>query len=91
MWSAAPLARAALLAAANGRRLTLPSMPASLVKREVCRLSGKRPGPHCPTKLEIFEPHTVPSEACDWHIQKDGKVHYPEELRAWVERRERGS
>ncbi len=92
MWSAAPLARAALLAAADGRRLTLPPKPEALVKREVCRLSGKRPGPHCPTKMEIFEPHTIPTDPCDWHMRKNGKVQvrYPAELRAWAERTGRG-
>jgi penicillin-binding protein 1C len=93
MWSAAPLARAALLAAANDQRLTLPPMPEALVKREVCRLSGKRPTPHCPTKTEIFEPHTIPTEPCDWHVHKNGKllVRYPAELQAWAERTGRGT
>jgi penicillin-binding protein 1C len=88
MWSAAPLARAALLAAADGRALTLPAMPEGLVKRDVCRLSGKLPGPHCPTKLEIFEPHTVPADTCDWHTIRGGKVriNYPDDLSAWAKR-----
>jgi penicillin-binding protein 1C len=84
MWSAAPLARAALLAAADGRQLTLPPIPEGLVKHDVCRLSGKRSGPRCPTKLEIFEPHTVPTETCDWHTSHG--IAYPEELKAWAKR-----
>ena len=93
MWSAAPLARAALLAAADGRNLTLPPMPEGLVKREVCRLSGKLPGPHFPTKLEIFAPNTLPSDTCDWHELRNGRLetHFPEELKAWAKRSGRGS
>ena len=92
MWSAAPLARAALLAAADGRNLTLPPMPEGLVKREVCRLSGKLPGSHCPTKLEIFAPNTLPSDTCDWHELRNGRLetHFPEELKSWAKRSGRG-
>jgi len=79
-----PLARAALLAAADGRTLTLPPMPEGLVKHDVCRLSGERPGPRCPTKLEIFEPHTVPTDTCDWHTGHG--IVYPDELKAWAKR-----
>jgi hypothetical protein len=59
-------------------------MPEGLVKRDVCRLSGKLPGPRCPTKLEIFAPHTVPVDACDWHTPRG--IAYPDELKAWARR-----
>ena len=54
MRGAAQLARAALLVASRGRTLTLPERPAGVETIEVCPLSGKRPGPHCPhTKRDV--------------------------------------
>src|SRR4051794_12079792 len=51
MWSAGPLVRAGLLAVADGRNLTLPEAPRSMiVARTVCAVTGRRPGPACPTK-----------------------------------------
>ena len=63
MWSAAPLARAALLAAADlhGGPLTLPPPPPGVVTADVCAVTGQRPGPGCPHKREHFaaggDPH----------------------------------
>jgi len=67
MWSAAPLARASLLAVADivGRPLTLPAAPAGITTHDVCRISGLLPGPHCPHKREHFIASHQPGERCD--------------------------
>jgi penicillin-binding protein 1C len=86
MWGAAPLARAALLAAADGRALTLPDAPPNIVTREVCRLSGRAPGAHCPIAREHFIAGTEPHDRCDWHRVVDGEVRvaWPAEVAAWA-------
>ena len=90
MDGAAPLARAALLAASRGRPLTLPAPPSTLVKRTVCPLSGMLPGPACPARLdELFAPHAEPEGSCTFHEHDhDGRsrVVYPSELRGWAKR-----
>jgi penicillin-binding protein 1C len=69
MWSAAPLARAGLLAAAElaGAPLTLPPPPPGLVTAEVCRLTGRAPGPACPRKLEHLPAGQPPRAPCAGH------------------------
>jgi len=69
MWSAAPLARAALLAARDLRDapLTLAAAPAGIVAGDVCSLTGRRPTPSCPTKRERFMAGTQPQEQCPGH------------------------
>jgi penicillin-binding protein 1C len=69
MWSAAPLARAALLAVADlaGAPLTLPPAPAGIVARDVCRVTGLLPSVDCPTKREHFARDHVPAEICAGH------------------------
>jgi penicillin-binding protein 1C len=69
MWSAAPLARAALLAAADrhGGVLTLPAPPDGVVSADVCQVTGLRPGPGCPHKREHFRAGSVPLVACPGH------------------------
>ncbi len=93
MWSAAPLARAALLAAADGRRLTLPPRPAALVQRPVCTLSGEAPGPTCPLKREWFIAGAEPvrSQPCSWHQTSEGRtsVAWPAPARPWAASRTR--
>lgn len=43
-------------------------LPEHLLSRQVCALSGKLAGRHCPhAKAEWFVPGTEPSEACPWH------------------------
>jgi penicillin-binding protein 1C len=86
MWGAAPLARAALLAAADGRALTLPPAPPQIVTRPVCRLSGRVPGPHCPIAHERFVAGTEPRAPCDWHRVIDGEVRvvWPPEVAKWA-------
>jgi penicillin-binding protein 1C len=85
MWGAAPLARAALLAAAGERRLTLPSRPAAIVARPVCVVSGLSPGASCPRKREWFIAGAEPSRACDWH--RATSVTWPTEVARWAARR----
>jgi penicillin-binding protein 1C len=90
MQGAAPLARAALLAASRGRILTLPEPPAGLVTREVCPLSGMAIGPACPERIaEQFIDGTAPKQPCTFHEHHEGRtrVVYPAELRAWAKRR----
>jgi penicillin-binding protein 1C len=69
MWSAAPIARAGLLAVRDwhGASLTLPAAPDGLAEGEVCAVTGLRPGPRCPTKHEHFIDGTVPRERCAGH------------------------
>jgi penicillin-binding protein 1C len=69
MWSAAPLARAALLAVRDqrDRPLTLPAPPSGIVGATVCRLTGKLPGAGCPIKYERFAAGHTPSEPCTGH------------------------
>jgi penicillin-binding protein 1C len=69
MWSAAPLARAALLAAADrhGGRLTLPPPPPGVVTADVCEVTGLGPGPDCPHKRERFVATRVPATQCPGH------------------------
>jgi penicillin-binding protein 1C len=88
MWSAAPLVRAGLLAMAARRRLTLPSRPDGVVTREVCRLSGRRPGPYCATKSEFFVAGSEPVDTCTWHRLRHGRVivEFPAALAAWATR-----
>jgi hypothetical protein len=84
MWGAAPLARAALLAAADGRALTLPPRPPTVVERPVCALSGLAPGPACPLKRERFAVGSAPTARCDWH---DGaRIAWPAEGARWAAR-----
>ena len=81
-----------ILAKYNSRRRSWKELSCGLACRRRSatggRLSGKLPGPHCPTKLAIFAPHTVPVDTCDWHTLRNGKVriNYPDELRAWANR-----
>ncbi|MGA9653591.1 MAG: hypothetical protein WBV96_06745, partial [Polyangia bacterium] len=77
-----------LLAMASRRPLTLPPRPDGIVTREVCRLSGMRPGPHCATKSEFFVAGREPTETCTWHRLRNGRVtvEFPSELAAWAAR-----
>ena len=89
MQGAAPLVRAGLLLAGGGRRLTLPPRPPGISSRQVCPLSGRLAGPHCPhRKLEHFVAGTEPTRRCRWH-RRDGRglqVVYPTEVAAWARR-----
>jgi penicillin-binding protein 1C len=86
MRGAAQLARSALLAAARGRNLTLSERPNGVVQTDLCPLSGKLRGPHCPHHKHDFAlAGSVPHERCTWH-GADGTIRYPAELRAWSQR-----
>ena len=90
MSGAAPLVRLGLLAAGDGRRLTLPRRPAGLVRQRVCPLSGKPAGKSCPRrKVDWFLQGKVPASTCDWHQHQGGKtvVRYPTEIAAWAQRK----
>lgn len=52
------------------------------VQVKVCRLSGMRAGPDCPTLDEWFVPGTEPDTSCDWH--RDGKVTMPATYGEWL-------
>lgn len=69
MWSAAPLVRAGLRAVSAGRPLTLPPRPVTITSADICPLSGARPGPDCPRKLEHFAPGTEPQATCPMHAR----------------------
>jgi penicillin-binding protein 1C len=85
MQTAAPLARAALLAASRGRDLHLPRAPSGIVRADVCPLSGERAAEHCPhRRLDWFRAGTVPTETCDWHTEEG--IRYPGPLEGWERR-----
>ncbi|MFO0593993.1 MAG: penicillin-binding protein 1C [Myxococcaceae bacterium] len=73
--AAAPAAHRILDEVSERRLAWLPPMmerplPASLVKKEVCALSGGLPGPGCThLKTEFFIPGTEPHDACPFHVE----------------------
>jgi penicillin-binding protein 1C len=86
---AGPLLHRVVLATA--RRYPVGSLPGprsvGAVAAPVCRLSGARPGPGCPTATEWFTPGYAPIDTCSWH-QADGGVRLPAEYAEWTERSE---
>ena len=48
----------------------------------ICRLSGMRAGPQCPTADEWFIPGSEPADLCDWH--RDGEVTMPAAYTEWL-------
>ncbi len=90
MEGAAPLVRAGLLAAARGRRLSLPAPPGDVAETQVCARSGLLPSPYChERKLEWFVAGEQPRASCDWHRPSAGgfvEVHYPGPATSWGER-----
>ncbi|MEM9189353.1 MAG: transglycosylase domain-containing protein [Myxococcota bacterium] len=85
MFTAGPLARAALLSASRGGRLSLPSAPSGLTHAAVCPLSGLRPSASCPHRRhDHFAAGSVPTETCDWH--RGGRLQYPDALEGWARR-----
>lgn len=88
MRAAAPLARAALLAAGERAPLTLPPRPDDLVPVTTCATSGLRPGPACPIKHDWAPRGRAPSQVCDWHRDRHGRAELvlPPALRAWAAR-----
>jgi penicillin-binding protein 1C len=89
MDAAAPIVRAGLMLAANGRKLTLPEAPASVVTADVCPLSGELASDDCPhAKRERFAANAVPTKRCDWHVRNGDRVEtrYPAEVAAFMAR-----
>ena len=97
MQGAAPLVRSAFVAlAALYGAPTAPDRPEQLEQREVCSLSGERPGPDCPgRKHEWFTPAAArqldAAQACSFHVQPaiaDGGarsgVRFPPQLAPWA-------
>ena len=85
MQSAAPLVRAGLLSASDGKPLTLPPAPRGIVSREVCALSGGLPGAFCPrTKRDFFAVTRDAPPRCTWHLE-DG-AHLPGVYDRWAAR-----
>lgn len=97
MQGAAPLVRAAFVAlAARYGPPTAPDRPAQLAQRDVCSLSGERPGPHCPgRKREWFTLASAQrfdaAPACSFHVHPDlagngapSSVVFPPELTPWA-------
>jgi penicillin-binding protein 1C len=97
MQGAAPLVRAAFVAlAARYGTPSAPDRPVQLEQREVCALSGERPGPHCPgRKREWFSPAGAhdfdAAPPCSFHVRpgststgdRSGVV-FPPELTPWA-------
>ncbi|HET9003645.1 MAG TPA: penicillin-binding protein 1C [Gemmatimonadaceae bacterium] len=48
----------------------------------ICRLSGMRAGPDCPTADEWFIPGSEPADECDWH--RHGEVTMPAAYTEWL-------
>ncbi|HEY6079632.1 MAG TPA: penicillin-binding protein 1C [Polyangiaceae bacterium] len=66
---AGPAFRDLMLAAMQGRQPAPLVATGLLAHAEVCALSGKRPGAHCPHVLrENFLPGGEPRQACDMHV-----------------------
>jgi penicillin-binding protein 1C len=63
--------------------------PEGLVKTRVCALSGKRPGPHCPTVIEELVPENALKtiESCKMHRLEEDRVttRYPSRYHRWAE------
>jgi len=60
--------------------------PANIVETRICRVSGKRPCPLCPTTaVETFAAGTVPTSRCDQHVRVGDRVvlNLPPEYTAW--------
>jgi len=66
MQSAAPIARAALLLVAHGKKLTLPPPPTNLTRHAVCPLSGQPIGPHCDHQILEWARTDQPTTPCNW-------------------------
>ncbi|HEX2780917.1 MAG TPA: penicillin-binding protein 1C, partial [Gemmatimonadaceae bacterium] len=49
---------------------------------EICRVSGKRAGAHCPRATEWFAPETVSADTCDWH--EGGVLRLPAPYAEWL-------
>ncbi len=72
MNGSAPLARAGLLLASQGKMLSLPQKPNGIVQVRVCPVSGKPISKSCPLeKLDFFIKTSIPKTQCDRHKPLD--------------------
>ncbi|HEU4457300.1 MAG TPA: penicillin-binding protein 1C [Longimicrobium sp.] len=81
---AGPLLYRSMLAVASRRAPGALPTPAEagLVPMRVCRLSGLRATPDCPSLVEWFVPGTQPSRTDDW--ERGGRVALPDEYVEWA-------
>lgn len=95
MQGAAPLVRAAFVAlAARFGDPTAPERPSTLVTRDVCSMSGQRPGPYCPGRKQEWVDasqlaHFEQAPTCQFHSASDpnNRVAFPPELAHWARAR----
>jgi len=62
-------------------------IPAGIVKRTVCPLSGELVTDRCPDAVEeFFGEYNVPVKQCSYHIKENGelKIKYPELFKQWA-------
>ncbi len=81
---AGPLLHRAVLRTAKrypAGALQAPS-EAGLEQASICRLSGLRATPRCPSLTEQFVPGTIPRVACDWH--QDEGLRLPAAYAEWA-------
>jgi penicillin-binding protein 1C len=90
MDSAAPLVRAGMLLAANGRELSLPTAPETIRTEHVCADSGMPATALCPhQKLEYVSSDRAPRAPCTWHQHDEsGRIvmTVPDIAKPWAER-----
>ncbi|HEY72989.1 MAG TPA: hypothetical protein G4N99_06920 [Thermoflexia bacterium] len=85
---ASPIWHAVMEYALQDEEIVPFARPDGLIERAVCAVSGKLPGPNCPTVNELFIPGTEPTEHCHIHQtfsvnRETGRlctVHTPPEL-----------
>jgi penicillin-binding protein 1C len=80
---AGPLLHRAVLVTAARYSPGVLSEPeeAGLVPATICRVSGLRASPECPSLTEYFVPAFIPHRYCDWH--REGMVRLPAEFAEW--------
>ena len=88
MDAAAPLVRDAMLAIADGTRLTLPERPAGVDEIEVCETSGMAATARCPRIRDYIARGHPRLQLDTWH-DVDGNVSYPARAKGWLARRHR--
>ncbi|MEA3338651.1 MAG: transglycosylase domain-containing protein [Chloroflexota bacterium] len=85
---ASPIWHAVMEYALQDEEIVPFTRPDGLIERAVCAVSGKLPGPNCPTVNELFIPGAEPTEHCHMHQtfsvnRETGRlctVHTPPEL-----------
>src|SRR5439155_1622093 len=85
---AGPIWRAAMVAAAVGRRMSWYARPPGVIEATVCAPTGLLPGPDCPSPVrELFARGTVPTSGERYYSRDaDGRVVIdpPLEARTWA-------